>query len=204
MLNSIVRHLQQGVNMGLLLKSGLLLAFALAVYSDSDAVESYHTQALAPTPEVVIVGSFANNDQGDKVPVPCIINLYRIDSRLFGLLFAAVTNEDMPAGLLEDVRYDRRTGDVSFRVKLSIGVIGIKDKPIPSEDLAEFKGKLVRNSLSGTMNWTDHRVPGSQPRREAVVLRYSARFAQQMSHPKTYAEFQQLAERVLKARGPKW
>jgi hypothetical protein len=29
-------------------------------------------------------------------------------------------------------------------------------------------------------------------------------FTDQMSNPKTYAEFQQYSEIVLKARGPKW
>ena len=191
--------------MGRCLKSGLLLAFVLTAVPDGNVVGGDNPpQAPSPTPEVVIVGSFANNDPGTDVQVPCIVALYRTDSRLFGLLYAAVTHDDLPAGLLEDVQYDRRTGEVSFRAKLSIGVIAVKDKEIPSEDFAEFKGTLARTSLSGTMTWTDHRVPGSPRRREEVVLKYSALFTDQMSNPKTYAEFRQYSEIVLKARGPKW
>jgi len=200
-----VRDLPQGGKMGRFWKSGLLLAFAVATVQDGKAVGGNNPpQAPSPTPEVVIVGSFANNDPGTDVQVPCIVELYRTGSRLFGLLYAAVTDVDMPAGLLDDVRYDSRTGEVSFRAKLSIGVIVMNNKPIPSEDLAEFRGKLARTSLSGTMTWTDHRVPGSPRRREGVVLKYSAWFTDQITNPKTYVEFQRRSEIVLKGRGPKW
>ena len=190
--------------MGRFWKNGLLLPFALAIFPAANAIGGNPIQAPSATPEVVILGSFANNDQGNEGRVHWIVELYRTNSRLFGLLYAAVTNEDMPAGLLEDVRYDSRTGDVSFRAKLSIGMIIINDKAIPSEDLAEFKGTLTQTSLSGTMTRTNHRVRGSPPRREGIVLTYSTGFTDQMSHPRTYGEFQRLSEIVLKGRGPKW
>jgi hypothetical protein len=64
--------------MGGLWKNGLLLAFALATLPDGDATARGNpTPAPLPTPEVVIVGSFANNDQGDKVQVACVVDLYR-------------------------------------------------------------------------------------------------------------------------------
>lgn len=181
---------------------GFLLS--LACLSVPDAIGGQAGVAPARASEVIVVGTFANNDQGDPAQVPCIIELYRVDSKLFGMLYAAVVNEDMPAGLLEDVRYNSQTGEMSFRSRLTIGVVVMNGKTVPTEDLVEFSGTLTQTSLSGTAIWTRHDLPTLSPRQERVGLRYSARLSDQMLHSKSYAEFAILSGRVLQARGPKW
>jgi hypothetical protein len=92
-----------------------------------------------------------------------------------GLFFAAEgRKEDMPMGILENVRFDQRTGALSFTVKLSlIGAIvlsGVRRQE-PSRDLFEFSGTLKATTLSGTLKRSDLLQPLRPGSQEHVQLK---------------------------------
>lgn len=100
--------------------------------------------------------------------------LWRDGDSAIGPLFAAEgRNEDMPVGMLENVRFDPRTGALSFTVKLAIvSAVDLPDfRQQASLDLFEFSGTLKATTLSGTLKQSDPRQPLRPGSRERVQLK---------------------------------
>jgi hypothetical protein len=106
--------------------------------------------------------------------------------------------------MLENVRFDSRTGALSFTAKLTIG--GAIDTPSfrqeASRDLFEFSGTLKATVLSGTLKRSDLRQPLRPGSRERVQLKI--RPPDGAFPAGSYAEWKRRADEILKARGPKW
>jgi hypothetical protein len=112
-------------------------------------------------------------------------------------------NEDMPLGMLENVRFDSRTGALRFTAKLTMGATllpgGGRE---PSRDLFEFSGALKGAILTGEIKWSDPRKPTRPASRERVQLKMQPR--EERLQAGSYAEWKRRAGKMLKGRGPEW
>ena len=154
---------------------------------------------------VAVVGHFTNMTNTEEHAHGYAVQLWRQGDGLLGLFLASEGLEgDTPAGLLEDVKFDPESGEISFRARLSIGVVySKKHHGVPSRDLFEFAGVLAGTRLRGTVKRSDVLDPEGPPRREKVVLLRS-KSIEGMEAFKSYPEWKSSADEILKARGPKW
>jgi hypothetical protein len=85
------------------------------------------------------------------------IQLWRDGDSAIGLFFVAEgLQPDMPAGMIENVRFDSRMGALSFTAKLSTGVAILRGgQQEPTRDLFEFSGTLTATALTGTIQRSD-------------------------------------------------
>jgi hypothetical protein len=154
----------------------------------------------APT----VVGTFSNVRTTAEHAYGYYLQLWSEDGKLIGLL--SVMNGlagDAPAGMLEQVEWNPRTGKLRFRAKLTLGLAYLgPNKQRPSEDLFVFSGTLSGQAVSGVMRQFDKLRPSAPPVVERVRLK--KRDGDEILHPRSYEEWQQIADRILKARGPRW
>jgi hypothetical protein len=161
--------------------------------------------AQDPNRPIRIIGEFANFRSTGEGAIGYDVELWRDGDSAIGLFFSAEgRNEDMPMGILENVRLDQRTGALSFTVKLTIGVAAIlrDGRQESSRDLFEFSGTLKATTLSGTLKRSDPRQPlrpGSLERVELKMRPPDGAFP-----AGSYADWKRRADEILKARGPKW
>ncbi len=110
---------------------------------------------------------------------------------------------DTPTGMLENVKYDSRTGALSFTARLSTGLAVLPGgRQEPSRDLFRFSGTLKPAILTGTLQRSDMREPGRPASLESIQLKIQPLGA--MPAAGSYAEWKRQADEVLKLRGPKW
>jgi hypothetical protein len=179
----------------------LLIIAGIAVVSGLGS-ESFAQDRDRP---IRVIGEFANFRSTEEHTYRCDVELWRDGDSVIGLFFAAEgRNEDMPAGMLENVRFDSRTGALSFTAKLTIaGAIDLPGlRQEPSRDLFEFSGTLKPTVLSGTLKRSDLRQPFRPSSRERIHLR--KRSPDGAFPAGSYAEWKRIADLILKARGPKW
>jgi hypothetical protein len=162
--------------------------------------------AQDPNRPIRVVGEFANFRSAGEGAIGYEVELWRDGDSVVGLFLAAEgRNEDMPMGILENVRFDSRTGALSFTAKLTtIGAIDLPGglRQEPSRDLFEFSGTLKATTLSGTLKRSDLRRPSRPASQERFQLKMRPPDA---SFPAgTYAEWKHTFAEALKARGPKW
>ncbi len=110
-------------------------------------------------------------------------------------LASAGLQGDTPAGILENVRFNPRTGALWFTARLTLGATilpGGKQKP--SQDIFDFSGKLKAAVLTGTLE---------RPQvREHVQLKLQQ--PANMLQASSYAEWKRQVDEILKFRGPRW
>jgi hypothetical protein len=129
--------------------------------------------------------------QGDK-----IIGLINAHDGLIG---------DPPAGLLENVRYDRRTGKFSFTAKLSLAVtLDDNYQSIPTRELFEFHGILSKTRLTGNLTITQQQCSRLCVERKRLNLPRSKKFGSWVQDFKSYADWKKDVDEILDFRGPKW
>jgi hypothetical protein len=67
---------------------------------------------------------------------------------------------DPPAGILEDVKFNPRSGNLSFSARLSTGLVyGRGYSGVASRDRFTFKGVLTRTRVTGTLMRSDELFP---------------------------------------------
>ena len=163
------------------------------------------TAAEGPSAGTVkFLGEFSNVRYTTEHAYGYGVQLWQEEDRLFGLFFAASgPAEDFPAGLLEDVRLNPATMELSFSAKLSAGVDYLgQGKQEPSHDFFTFRGSLHRNFLSGVLTRIDKVQPKSAPTTEQLRLK---RFRNSEAiEASSYEDWKQKADKILKLRGPKW
>ena len=77
------------------------------------------------------------------------VQLWREGASVFGLFLASEgLAGDTPTGLLDDLKYDPRSGKLSFKAKLTIGIDARRQ---PSHDLFEFDGARSAQAVSGVL-----------------------------------------------------
>lgn len=163
-------------------------------------------QAETGPPPVVFLGSFSNMRATEEHQYGVEVQLWRQGSDLFGFFFhAAGLSGDTPTGLLANLKYDPKTGEISFKSKLTLGLHSCKVHPgMPSHNLVIFRGILAKSSISGTLTLADDLHPESQPEKEKVVLRKENRDDARHTAYQSRSQWDREAQEILKFRGPKW
>jgi hypothetical protein len=156
-------------------------------------------------PPVSVIGYFSNMRFTEEHAYGYSVELWRRRDTFLGLFFASEGLQgDTPTGLLEDVKFDTKTGELSFRAKLSIGVVYSKEHDgVPSRDLFVFAGVLTKNRLAGTLKRLDGLRPQAAPRIEKLALTRS-KSNQGMEPFKSLDDWKKAVKEILKFRGPKW
>ena len=152
------------------------------------------------------IGSFSNMRFTQEHQYGVEVQLWREGQELLGLLsYSEGLIGDTPTGLLEQVRYDPQTGEVSFRARLTTGQHFCKlHKDVPSRDLFIFQGRLSRSSVTGVLKRSDLLHPESPTSEERVVLRkLKGEGANQVDY-RSRSEWNTAAREILRLRGPKW
>jgi hypothetical protein len=155
-------------------------------------------------PGVTIVGEFSNMRYTEEHAYGFTVELWREGEQLFGLFLASAgLAGDTPAGLLENVKYDPRTGRLSFSAKLTMGSVMLADgEQAPSRDFFEFDGTLGPSALAGTLRQFD-RLEAGRPS-TSVKARLRKQRGSAMTRPNNYGEWRREVEGILRFRGPKW
>jgi hypothetical protein len=113
---------------------------------------------------------------------------------------------DPPIGQFENLMLDEKTGQVSFSVKMTVGVVysSTHKDGAPSRLLYTFKGTLQDDIVTGTLQKED-RLNGGNPSQEQVTLkRESDSSAESHWNSKTMQEWEAFYAPILQARGPRW
>ncbi len=157
--------------------------------------------AAAP---VAVVGEFSNMRYTAEHAYGYTLQLWRHGDTVFGLFLASEgLAGDTPTGLLDEVKFDPPSGALSFKAKLSIGVMLLDArKQAPSRDLFEFRGTIAKNAIAGTLTRRDVLHPNAEPVISRVQLRKQA--SDLMMVPASYGDWKKWADQILRLRGPKW
>jgi hypothetical protein len=150
------------------------------------------------------IGEFSSMRYTEEHAYGYAVELWRDGDSVIGLFLVSESLQgDTPTGMLENVRFETRTGALSFTAKLTIGVAVLPGgRQEPSRDLFEFSGNLKAAVLTGTLKRSDLWRPSRPGPRERVQLKIQPQAA--MPPAATYAEWQRQADEILKRRGPKW
>lgn len=150
------------------------------------------------------IGDFSNMRYTEEHAYGYAVELWRDGDSVIGLLLVSEGLQgDTPTGMLENVRFDARTGALSFTAKLTTGVAVLPGgRQQPSRDLFEFSGTLKGTVLTGTLKRSDARQPSRAASREQVQLKINPQAV--MIPAGSYAQWKRQADEILKRRGPKW
>ncbi len=154
---------------------------------------------------ISVVGHFSNMRLTEEHAYGYSVELWRQGDLLLGFFLASEGLQgDTPTGLLGDLKHDAKTGALSFRARLSIGVVYSQEHDgVPSRDVFEFAGILGKHRLAGTLQRLDALCPRDPPRTEKVVLLRS-KSNDELEPYKSLADWRKSADEILKFRGPKW
>jgi hypothetical protein len=153
---------------------------------------------------ISVVGDFSDMRHTEEHSYGYSLQLWRQGDTLFGFFLASEgLSGDTPTGMLDEVKFDPRSGALSFKAKLNIGVVLLDaGKQAPSRDLFEFRGTLGQDAIAGTLTRRDMLHPGAKPRVSRVQLRKGD--SELMTKAATYDDWKKSADEILKRRGPKW
>ena len=156
-------------------------------------------------PAVEVVGRFTNMRFTEEHAYGYAVELWRHEKTMLGMFLASEGLEgDTPAGRLENVNFDAKTGALSFEAKLTIGVVYSKEHDgVPSRDLFCFTGVLKGNQLRGRLERLDMLESRPTPKPEQIVLRGKGSASGMLAY-KSYADWKEAIDEILKFRGPKW
>jgi hypothetical protein len=150
------------------------------------------------------VGEFSNMKATREHAYCYRVQLWQQNDQVFGFLESSEGLQgDTPIGVLDDVQFDARSGSLSFKAKLTMGVVLLaQGRQEPSRDLFEFRGTLERAALVGTMRHWDMLRPQAKAVSSQVRLRRQR--GENMVEARSYTEWKKTADEILKFRGPKW
>ena len=156
---------------------------------------------------VKVLGAFSSVRHTGDDALGHVLQLWQEGDHVFGLLMVYTgAPSDPPTGLLEDVKFDPRTRQLSFSARLSTGLVtGRGYSRVPARDRFTFKGVLTRREVNGVLQRSNELFPNDRPTSESIRLRRSASYTELMTPPPTtYAAWKSWADEILKFRGPKW
>lgn len=148
---------------------------------------------------ISVVGAFTNMVYTEEHAYGYTVELWQSGDCVFGFfLESAGLQGDTPAGLLEDVAYDKKKGSFSFRARLTQGLFSDREHHmVPSRDIFEFKGVYSGAAIQGSLHHANALTPGKDLRDEQVILKRSITEAGAMVQAATYGEWRRAAERIL-------
>lgn len=152
------------------------------------------------------LGAFTNMKFTQEHQYGYSVELWQEKDRVFGYFLSSEgLAGDTPTGLLEDVAFDSKTGNLSFRARLSMGMTFDKNnKETPSRDVYQFKGALKGQKLAGVLEHTNALVLMAKSKKTNITLQKSKSESAEMSKASSYDEWKTEADKILKFRGPKW
>jgi hypothetical protein len=176
--------------------AAVLLAGCLAI----------EVRADVKPPPVISLGVFSNLKVTKEHQYGAEVRLWRQGKAVFGLFsYAEGLTGDRRVGLLEDLHYNMKSGQIFFRVKLTIGQHFCKiHHGLASHDLFTFRGVLNKDSLAGRLDRYDALHPEEQPMEEQVVLKRRAAATASLPTFQSRSQWDKEANEILRLRGPKW
>jgi len=197
-----------------MLRNALLSVVLCSVSAFANASEcALNLNAQAP---ITVVGSFSNMRYTEEHAYGYTVKLWRTADCLFGFFLSSDSVAgDTPTGLIENIKYDEKTGAISFTARLTTGVVPSSTTSsssyVPSKDVYEFTGVLKKDSLRGVVLYeltnfpTVKKTPAVRLRpSENVVLKLSSENSKGMQYLSIYSQWELHAKEILKRRGPKW
>jgi len=114
---------------------------------------------------------------------------------------------DPPAGKLDSIQFDERTGKISFTVKLSTGAVRSTtgNDWVPAKNLYEFTGVIDSGAMTGLLRKTtleDGRSATVSD--ENIVLKDKGADVKDNPHYDSYEKWSESWATILRVRGPKW
>jgi hypothetical protein len=187
-----------------LLNFFLLLASGFSVHGQTN----HNSNNQAPARPIVVkrLGVFTNMRFTREHQYGYSVELWQEKNRLFGfLLVSEGLIGDTPTGLLEDIRFNSKTGRLTFRARLSTGTTFSKNnEQVPTRDVYRFNGILKVQKLMGVLQHTDALDRAATNTKTNVSLRRSKSESGSQIEAKSYDEWKKEADEILKLRGPKW
>jgi hypothetical protein len=150
------------------------------------------------------IGEFSNVRVTGEHAYGYALQLWRAGDSVIGLFLASEGPDDSPAtGILTNVKFNSRTGSLSFTAKLSIGVSLLPGGgQEPSHDLFEFSGTMKSATVTGSLRQSDPREPSRPGSQELISL--GIQHGDGMLPALSYGEWKLQSDKLLKVRGPKW
>lgn len=164
---------------------------------------AHHGQSPNP---ILTIGAFTNMRYDQEHAYGYKADLWRERNRIFGFFLSSQgLKGDTPTGLLEDVRFNPRTGQFAFRARLTTSLFSNRVfHRVPSRDVFRFRGVLRGDRMIGTLEIANALTPAEAPRREEIKLKRSKKESEVMVEAQSYDDWKSKAEKILKFRGPKW
>ena len=181
-------------------------AFLLCCYSPA-AAQAAGCVAIPDAAKISEIGVFSNMRYTDEHAYGYSVMLWRAGDCLFGFFESSQgLAGDTPMGGLQDLKYDSKTGHLSFSAKLTTGVVIFKGSNglEPSRDLFAFDGNLKANTVTGVITYTLQNNPDFTSTHTNVVLGTSKTEADFMHGSTTHAEWLRKWQPILQRLGPKW
>jgi hypothetical protein len=184
----------------------LSIGWQLNANAHSYTVRSHDKFPRQLSTSIYRIGAFTNIKHTEGHAYGYKVELWRQGDRLFGFFLSAQgLAGDTPTGLLEDVRFNPSTGQVTFRARLTTGLfINRQYDNVPSRDVFHFSGILKRDKLEGILETSNALTPMEAPRRKRITLRMSQEASAMMIEARSYDEWKERADDILKFRGPRW
>lgn len=189
----------------MLLNLFLLLATGICVHGQTSRKPGNQAPARHAA-AVKRLGVFTNMRFTREHQYGYSVELWQEKDRLFGfLLVSAGLAGDTPTGLLENVVFDPKTGRLTFRARLSTGsTFNKNNEQVPTRDVYRFNGTLRGQRLTGILEHSDASDGAAAATKTSVSLRRSRGESESMLEARSYDEWRQEADEILKLRGPKW
>ncbi|HKC11901.1 MAG TPA: hypothetical protein VKI41_07690 [Vicinamibacteria bacterium] len=181
-------------------------ALLLCCYSPA-AAQVAGCVAIPDAAKISEVGAFSNVRYTDEHAYGYLVMLWRAGDCLFGFFESSQgLAGDTPIGGLQDLKYDSKTGHLSFSAKLTTGVVSFKGSSgfEPSRDLFAFDGNLKGNTVTGVITYTLQNNPHSTSTHTNVVLGISKTEADVMHGSTTHGEWLRKWQPILQRLGPQW
>jgi hypothetical protein len=161
---------------------------------------------MSSTSSLIVVGAFTNMRFTEDHAYGYEAQIWQEGNNIFGLFLAACGQVgDTPTGILEDVKFDPKTGRFAFRARLTLGIVyNQKHDGTPSRDVFHFNGVMQRSKIEGTLEISNALLASQSPQREKITLNRSEEQTSSMEVFTNYAEWKKSADEILKLRGPKW
>ena len=189
-----------------MLRNIMLVVVLSSVATNVNAGEC--TDSLAPHSPITVVGAYSNMRFTTEHAYGYTVELWRAKECYFGLFFSSSgLMGDTPTGLLENMKYDKNAGAISFDARLTMGTISPVPGDnvwVPTKDVYEFSGILKNKVLAGDVSHRILNMPAARPKLESVVLNSSPDNLSYLADYSTYAQWKNSTNDILKFRGPKW
>lgn len=167
------------------------------------------TEGATSSPPPVSAWSNVQVSKGEDPHASGIeVELWKHNAEFFGFLSEYVGPvADPPVGKLESIRFDEKTGKISFTSKLSVGVVAAAagNTWVPSKNLYEFNGVIGKNGMTGTLRRKFVQEDQTEPAyEENITLKARTAADGDSAAGESFEQWLSRWNEVLKKRGPKW